>query len=202
MKQSSTLFAAGLVALSAALSAPLPAAAAITVYTATLSGAAEVVPNASPGTGMAKVTVDTIGKTMLIETSFADLLAGNTAAHIHCCTALPDAGAAGVATVTPTFTGFPTGATSGTYSHLYDMSLASSYNGSFITSHGGTVASAFASFTTGLDAGQTYLNIHTSLFPGGEIRGFLHAIPEPETYALMLLGLAVVGWAGKRIKRR
>jgi hypothetical protein len=27
------------------------------------------------------------------------------------------------------------------------------------------------------------------------------AVPEPETYALMALGLAVVGWAGKRKSR-
>jgi hypothetical protein len=193
MIHSRTLIAAGALALSAAMPA-----AAVTVYTATLSGAAEVTPNASPATGMARVTVDLSGKTMLVETTFADLLAPNTASHIHCCTAVPGTGGAGVATVTPTFTGFPAGTTSGSYSHLFDMSLASSYNGSFITGHGGTVDSAFAFFTAGLDAGEAYLNIHSTLYPGGEIRGFLHAVPEPETYALMLLGLGLVGWANRR----
>ena len=197
MTQSNALIAVGLVALSASLPA-----AAITVYTTTLSGAAEVVPNASTGTGMARVTVDLLGKTMLVEASFADLVAPNTAAHIHCCTAVPDTGPAGVATTTPTFTGFPSGVMSGTYSHLFDMSLASSYNPSFVTAHGGTTDGAFSFFAIGLDAGEAYLNIHSTLYPGGEIRGFLHAVPEPETYALMLVGLSVVGWVGGRLKRR
>lgn len=30
--------------------------------------------------------------------------------------------------------------------------------------------------------------------------GFAVAVPEPETYAMMLLGLGVLGWAGKRRK--
>jgi hypothetical protein len=42
-----------------------------------------------------------------------------------------------------------------------------------VSSHGGTVASAEAALLDGLRAGQTYLNIHTSMFPGGEIRGVL-----------------------------
>lgn len=176
----------------------MPAAAVTTVYVATLNGASEVAPNASPGTGTARITVDTVLNAMHVESSFADLVAGNTASHIHCCTALPDTGAAGVATVTPTFTGFPTGVTSGTYDHTFDMTLASSYNPAFVTAHGGTTAGAFSFLVTGLDAGTTYFNIHTTAFPGGEIRGFLHAVPEPETYALMLLGLSVVGWVGRR----
>ena len=48
-----------------------------------------------------------------------------------------------------------------------------SYNLAFVTAHGGTTASAAAALLAGLEAGQAYLNIHTTMFPGGEIRGFL-----------------------------
>jgi hypothetical protein len=53
------------------------------------------------------------------------------------------------------------------------MMNASSYNPAFVTSHGGTLVSAAAALLTGLQAGQSYLNIHTTQFPGGEMRGFL-----------------------------
>ncbi len=56
---------------------------------------------------------------------------------------------------------------------LFDLTLASSYNSAFITAHGGTVAQAEADLIAGLLGGQTYLNIHTNLFPGGEIRANL-----------------------------
>ena len=49
-----------------------------------------------------------------------------------------------------------------------------------------------------MSASTAYFNIHTTAFAGGEIRGFLAPIPEPETYALMLAGLAAVGVAARR----
>ena len=176
--------------------AALPAAA-LTIYGATLDQN-EPVPTGSPGTGTARVTID--GTMMRVEASFSGLLGTTTVSHIHCCTAVADTGAAGVASTTPTFPGFPAGVTAGSYDTTFDMTLASSYNPAFITSNGGTTLGAFSALVAGLDAGTGYFNIHTSAFGGGEIRGFLHAIPEPETYALMLLGLAAVGVAVRRRK--
>jgi len=125
----------------------------------------------SSGTGTALVTWDTVTNMMTVNAVFSGLTSADTASHIHCCISAP--GTTGVATTTPTFTGFPTGVTSGTYAHTFDMLATGSYNPAFVSAHGGTAASAAAALLAGMKAGQSYLNIHTSQFPGGEIRGFL-----------------------------
>ncbi len=162
--------------------------AGATTYTTSLSGAIEAPPNASPGTGTVLVDFDIDRHTLAIDVSFSGLLAGTTAAHIHCCTALPATGNAGVATQTPTFAGFPPGVTSGTYQRLFDTSDAASWNASFIAANGGTTAGAEAALLAGLDAGTAYFNLHTETFPAGEIRGFLQPVPEPAGVAMLLAG--------------
>jgi len=127
----------------------------------------------SSATGTAAVWWDTSTNMMTVDLSFTGLSGPNTAAHIHCCVTTAG-GNAGVATVTPTFTGFPSGTQSGTYMHTFDMTLATSYNPAFVTLQG-SVANAMAAIFAGLQAGTTYLNIHTTTFGGGEMRGFLHA---------------------------
>ena len=191
----SALFAGCLLAAAVAM----PAAAQKSVYTAVLDGPSESPANASPGTGSATVTIDSDLKTMHIQESFSGLLAGVTASHIHCCTTISGAGTAGVATTTPTFTDFPSGVTSGSYDHIFDMTMASSYNAPFVTANGG-IDSAFLALVAGMNGGNSYVNIHTTSSPTGEIRGFLHAapVPEPETYAMLLAGLAIIGAVARR----
>src|SRR4029079_487370 len=75
--------------------------------TTTLSGAAESPPNASPGTGTGTGTFVIATHVRTVSHNFSGLLAGTTASHIHCCTALPGSGNAGVATQVPTFSLFP-----------------------------------------------------------------------------------------------
>ena len=171
--------------------------AAPIVYVTTLNGANEAVPNLSPGTGTAKVTVDAALHTMLVEVAFSGLEGLTTVAHIHCCTADPNMGSAGIATPTPTFVGFPAGVTSGVYSQLYDLTDGASWNAAFVTANGGTPASAEAAFMAGMAAEKSYFNIHSSSYGAGEIRGFLReapSVPEPSTLFLSagaLLALAV-----------
>ena len=43
-----------------------------------------------------------------------------------------------------------------------------------------------------LFAGRTYLNFHTSQFPGGEIRGAIR-VPEPPAWAMMIGGVMLLG---------
>src|SRR5438309_925240 len=120
------------------------ASAAPIIYTTNLSGSAESPPNASPGSGDATVIVDSVTNSMRVEVSFTGLTADTTASHIHCCTAVPGAGTAGVATTTPTFPGFPLGVTSGTYDRTFDLTSATAYNPAFVTASGGSTAGAAA----------------------------------------------------------
>lgn len=191
-------FALSLVVATAAVCAATPAHANILLFTGALSGANESPPNASPGTGVAWVTINDVSLAMEVSVTFAGLLGGVTASHIHCCTALPGVGNVGVATVTPTFTGFPPGVSAGSYNHIFDMNLAGSWNPSFITGHGNSTASAFAALLTGLNAGDAYFNVHSTTNGGGEIRAFLQAVPEPSSAMLVLAALAGLGWAGRR----
>ena len=80
------------------------------------------------------------------------------------------------------------------------------YNPAFVSNlmlnPSGTVAGAEAVLVAALLAGETYINIHTQQFPGGEIRGFLGAVPEPTTWVMMLLGFAGAGFAFRAITAR
>jgi hypothetical protein len=175
----------------AALAAPI-------TYQTTLSGPNEFPANSSTGTGTAIVIHDATAHTLSVTVSFSGLSVGNTASHIHCCVSPSAANPiAGVATPTPTFPGFPSGTTSGSYQQTFDLTLASSWNAAFITANGGTPASAEAALASGLDAGFAYLNIHSSNFTGGEIRGFL--VPEPALAALLSVGGLVL--AARRPRR-
>lgn len=193
-----SLAAASLCAMLAAGSA----LAAPTTYYATLTGAAENTPNDSPGIGGTAVTFDMSAHLLSIDVSFIGLAGLSTAAHIHCCTASPLAGLAGVATETPSFGSFPTGVNGGVYSMMYDTSLAGSWSPAFLAANGGTTAGAEAAFSAGLNGGSAYLNIHSDAYPAGEIRGFLiTAVPEPGQWGMLLLGVPAVLALARRRKQ-
>ncbi len=173
--------------------------AGIIIYETNLSGSLESPPTGSPGTGFAEVTIDTVAQTMEVNESFSGLESTTTASHIHCCTATPGSGNAGVATTVPSFPGFPLGVTAGSFDNTFDLTSAGTYNPAFVTAEG-SVANAEAALLAALAADETYINIHTSLFPGGEIRGYLVATPEADTIVLAGGGLLGLGLLLRRRK--
>lgn len=196
----------GLVAVMAAMfCTPTAARADFMRFTANLSGLFESPQNASPATGFTIVNFDTSAHTMRVQVTFSGLLGTTTASHIHSATAVAGTGTVGVATELPSFTGFPLGVTSGTYDNTFNTALTAFYNPSFLTNNGGTAASAETAFFAGMMQGKAYLNIHSTSFPGGEIRGFLQASPVPAPPGLILLSsgaLMMLLSSGLRTVRR
>lgn len=151
------------------------------------------------GSGTATLSIDELTNLMAIQVNFLGLSGNTTAAHIHGPTASPFTGTASVMTTTPSFSGFPAGVSSGTYSNILDLLAATTYRSGFITANGGSVSGARNAFLAALDDEKAYFNIHTSAFPGGEIRGFfVEQVPAP----LPVLGAgAALAWS-RRLRRR
>lgn len=136
-----------------------------------IDGLQEVPPNASPASGTAFGTYDSATMTLSIGTSATGFIGPVIAAHIH-GPAAPGVSAGVV---------FPlSGATGSTsYSSADVFVLTPAHEAAFL-------------------GGLWYVNIHSTVFPGGEIRGQLHPVPvpEPATMAALLLG------AGAVVRRR
>jgi CHRD domain/Secretion system C-terminal sorting domain len=121
-------------------------AASTEIYTfnRTYSGTQEVPPNASSATGTIMGAYNAVTNTIFYTINFSGLSANTAAAHFH-APAMPGTNAG----VTLGHAGFPTGVTSGTYRKTDVFTAAQETN---------------------LLAGLMYSNIHTTAFPGGEIR--------------------------------
>ena len=120
---------------------------ASTTFTATLSGANEVPSNGSTATGSATVVLNDAETQITVDVNFAGLTGGPAiAGHIH-----GPASPGNNAAVVFAFTGFPA-ATSGSFEEVFAITPTQ---------------------VADLQNGLYYINIHTSDFPGGEIRGWL-----------------------------
>jgi CHRD domain len=178
--------------LAVALSS-LTTARADMIFTGTFSGTNENPSTGSPATGF--VSLDIIGDSMTMHLNFTGLVGGVAeVANIHCCTPV----GTNTATAVAFGAGFPFGVTSGAYVNPspFDLTLLTTYIGSFVTANGGTAASAEAALIAGLQAGQAYANISTAQYPGGEIRANLalqpdtSAAPELSTSIMVAAGMA------------
>jgi CHRD domain len=160
------------VLLAAAL-ATGPLAADLFQFNVTMSGGQEVPPNGSTATGTAIVIFNDVSGLMTVNGTYTGLSAPSTAAHVH---------------------GFaPAGVNAGVQFALTHSSATSgTLTGSFTFGSGN-----FANVLNGL----TYINVHNSTFPGGEIRGQISnpfAIPEPAAAGLLTGLLAFTGIASRR----
>ncbi|MCX5950553.1 MAG: CHRD domain-containing protein [Cyanobacteria bacterium] len=150
------------------------------------------------GSGNATLLIDEVTNNMYIDVNFQGLSGITTASHIHGPTANPFTGTAGVMTTTPTFSGFPLGVSSGTYTNTLNLLLNTTYRAGFITANGG-IQGARDAFLAALIGKKAYLNIHSSTFPGGEIRGFfVQQVPGP----LPIVGVGVAMAWSRRLRRR
>jgi hypothetical protein len=125
-------------------------------FTAKLSGKEEVPPNGSPSTGLAWVKI--AGDKILYKVNVTDMDKVN-AAHIH----LAEAGKNGPVVLT-LFKGGPTEQVNGTVAeaNVTASNLEGPLKGKDVTD-----------LATAIKNGTTYVNVHSTDFPDGEIRGQL-----------------------------
>jgi len=148
-------------------------ASAQTTFEAFLTGLGENPPNGSPASGFGTVVLNAAQTQITVDENWSGLLAPATASHIH-----GPGGAGTNAAVLFPFSGVPA-ATAGA---IPEQSFA--------------ITPTQVSY---LFDGYLYMNVHTSVFPGGEIRGQLLLVPEPSTLALAGLGAALSVF---RLRRR
>ena len=174
----------------AALALPLSSHALVYQFNALINSAQEVTPNTSTANGAATLFYDDNNTAVTTDDSYdfslsAFGLSGSlTGAHIHAPAPVGVNGPVVVPLNVAPFVFFNSGGT--------------------VLIGGSDVSPPSASFLSQLQGSLAYVNLHTALRPGGEIRGQLMqvaVIPEPSSAALMLAGLAVGGLALKRRSR-
>ena len=152
------------------------ARAAVFEYEVNCTGPKESPVNASPGVGIGTVVYDDVAHTLQMQVSFSGLEGNVTQTHIHALTTAPFFQNSGIAVGNTSLPGFPLGVKSGVYSNTLDLTSTAIYNPAFLSNNGGTAAGAEAALAAALVANRAYWNIHTSSYPGGEIRDF----PAPQ----------------------
>ena len=199
------------VAVAAAFAFPFAGGATIYQFQTSLSGANEVPsPIVTSATGFSILFYDDFGTAgvltddLLSVTTWANNLNAalrnpdtGGAAHIHFPATTTQTAGAIVNLTTPAApltASYSTGGVPGSVSFFSVVSGPAPTGTNTANSETDTLLSA-------LLAGRAYANIHTTAHTSGEIRGqyaLVPTIPEPETYALMLAGLGIVGWVVSR----
>lgn len=169
------------IAMATIASAALAGSAQATVHTfdCVMDGAQETPPVATPASGVAVVTLDDVtGQVTVVSGSYTGLIGTCSDSHIH--------GPAGP--------GVPAGI-------IIGITNTGGNNG---TLGGGGILSA--TNQGHLLAGNTYINVHSTFRPGGEIRGQLilrpAAVPTVSEWGMMVLGLVTLTGGTLVIRRR
>jgi hypothetical protein len=161
------------------------------------------------GTGYGSFEFNETLTSLTIDVEWSGLSGVTTVAHIHCCTTTAGTGTVGVAVTPGTMPGFPgvgsgtLGVSAGSYSVVLDLTQSATFTAAFLGgANPATPEGATARLLQGILDGKAYFNIHSTTFPGGEIRGFLAPVPEPGTFVLSGLGvLALLGMRRLRTAR-
>lgn len=179
-----------LTVLAASMALPMVASAAIQVYSFNLDGTQEVPANASPAAGSAQFTIDDSLDTITFVLTGFNLQGTFAAAHIH--------GPAMAGVNAPVVFGL-TGANADYAGPVMagPIAIANSY----MLYGADKAAPGNLADQINAQPWMYYVNLHTSLYPGGEIRGQLAPVPEASTYAMMLGGLGLVGFMAARRRR-
>lgn len=176
------LFSIALLLVATLASVP---AQATSIYSFALSGANQVPPITISASGNGTMTLADDLRTLAVSFNFSGLTGGPLMmGHIHCC-----APSTANAPVALNFAPFPA-VTSGSYSRTFDIGAS----GTLIN---GVTQSALV---TALNTGNAYVNLHTAVYPDGEIRGQIVSSPEPATWGLLALSFA--GGLGARFLRK
>ncbi len=140
---------------------------------ANLDGLQETPPNASPASGFATGSYDTTTLQITLDVQATGFVGSLTAGHIH----QAPIGVAGPVIVP----------------------LANMMGGTVWHSNGVYALTALQG--ADLIAGGLYVNLHTQVFPGGEVRGQLIATPVPEPAPLAALAFGTVALVARRRRK-
>lgn len=137
----------------------LPASAQVVTMAATLSGGEETPALLTGAVGTASVSVDTVNEELAVTLALFNFATGTTAGHIH----IAPRGVAG-----PVVINFPIPT-----ARTGDLALTFRANASSFVPRPEIGINSMTDAIQAIINGNAYVNIHTSQFPAGEIRGQL-----------------------------
>lgn len=154
-------------------------AAASATYTvsASMDGSQEVTPKATPAVGSMTGSYDETTNELWLSMSYSGLLGSYRASHIHKA---------------------PFGVNGGVIHDFADFGSWSGTGSSEVYTQTSPIVLSDDN-EAALLSGGLYINIHSTTFPTGEIRGQISAVPEPATMAALAAG--VVALAARRRRK-